>query len=134
MTQRLTPEMLVDRIRVFEVDELHDWDRNPNQGDVGAIARSMGEFGQLDVLHLVERDGVGDTGGDRAAVGPGRFLNPLVADRHVDEAVGIALQIDDAVDALQSLMEPMIMVVLGTLIGGMVVAMYLPIFKMGQVV
>jgi type IV pilus assembly protein PilC len=31
-------------------------------------------------------------------------------------------------------MEPMIMVVLGTLIGGMVVAMYLPIFKMGQVV
>jgi type IV pilus assembly protein PilC len=31
-------------------------------------------------------------------------------------------------------MEPMIMVVLGTLIGGMVIAMYLPIFKMGQVV
>jgi type IV pilus assembly protein PilC len=29
-------------------------------------------------------------------------------------------------------MEPMIMVVLGTLIGGMVIAMYLPIFKMGQ--
>jgi type IV pilus assembly protein PilC len=32
------------------------------------------------------------------------------------------------------LMEPMIMVVLGTLIGGLVIAMYLPIFKMGQVV
>jgi type IV pilus assembly protein PilC len=31
-------------------------------------------------------------------------------------------------------MEPIIMVVLGTLIGGMVIAMYLPIFKMGQVV
>jgi len=43
-------------------------------------------------------------------------------------------EVDDAVDALQSLMEPLIMVVLGTLIGGMVVAMYLPIFKMGQVV
>lgn len=43
-------------------------------------------------------------------------------------------EVDDAVDALSSLMEPMIMVVLGTLIGGMVVAMYLPIFKMGQVV
>lgn len=41
---------------------------------------------------------------------------------------------DDAVEALSSLMEPIIMVVLGTLIGGMVVAMYLPIFKMGQVV
>ena len=43
-------------------------------------------------------------------------------------------EVDDAVDALQSLMEPIIMVVLGTLIGGMVVAMYLPIFKLGQVV
>jgi type IV pilus assembly protein PilC len=43
-------------------------------------------------------------------------------------------EVDDAVDALSSLMEPMIMVVLGTLIGGMVVAMYLPIFKIGQAV
>lgn len=43
-------------------------------------------------------------------------------------------EVDDAVAALSSLMEPMIMVVLGTLIGGMVVAMYLPIFKMGSVV
>jgi type IV pilus assembly protein PilC len=43
-------------------------------------------------------------------------------------------EVDDSVEALSSLMEPMIMVVLGTLIGGMVVAMYLPIFKMGQVV
>ncbi len=43
-------------------------------------------------------------------------------------------EVDDAVDALASLMEPMIMVVLGTLIGGMIIAMYLPIFKMGQVV
>ncbi|OGA15002.1 MAG: type II secretion system protein F [Betaproteobacteria bacterium RIFCSPLOWO2_02_FULL_66_14] len=43
-------------------------------------------------------------------------------------------EVDDAVEALSSLMEPMIMVILGTLIGGMVIAMYLPIFKMGQVV
>lgn len=43
-------------------------------------------------------------------------------------------EVDDAVEALSSLMEPIIMVVLGTLIGGMVIAMYLPIFKMGQVV
>jgi type IV pilus assembly protein PilC len=43
-------------------------------------------------------------------------------------------EVDDAVDALSSLMEPMIMVVLGTLIGGMVVAMYLPIFKLGQAI
>ena len=43
-------------------------------------------------------------------------------------------EVDDAVDALSSLMEPVIMVVLGVLIGGMVIAMYLPIFKMGQAV
>jgi type IV pilus assembly protein PilC len=43
-------------------------------------------------------------------------------------------EVDDAVEALSSLMEPMIMVVLGVVIGGMVVAMYLPIFKIGQAV
>ena len=43
-------------------------------------------------------------------------------------------EVDDAVEAMSSLMEPMIMVVLGGLIGGMVVAMYLPIFKLGAVV
>jgi type IV pilus assembly protein PilC len=43
-------------------------------------------------------------------------------------------EVDDAVAALSSLMEPMIMVVLGTLIGGLVIAMYLPIFKLGGVV
>jgi len=43
-------------------------------------------------------------------------------------------EVDDAVDGLTSLMEPMIMVVLGVLIGGMVIAMYLPIFKIGQAV
>jgi type IV pilus assembly protein PilC len=43
-------------------------------------------------------------------------------------------EVDDAVDALASLMEPLIMVILGVLIGGLVIAMYLPIFKMGQAV
>jgi len=43
-------------------------------------------------------------------------------------------EVDDAVEALSSLMEPIIMVVLGTLIGSMVVAMYLPIFKLGGAV
>ena len=43
-------------------------------------------------------------------------------------------EVDDAVEALSSLMEPVIMVVLGSLIGGMVIAMYLPIFKLGQAV
>jgi type IV pilus assembly protein PilC len=43
-------------------------------------------------------------------------------------------EVDDAVAAISSLMEPVIMVVLGTLIGGLVIAMYLPIFKMGQAI
>lgn len=43
-------------------------------------------------------------------------------------------EVDDAVASLSSLLEPLIMVVLGVLIGGLVVAMYLPIFKLGQVV
>jgi len=43
-------------------------------------------------------------------------------------------EVDDAVASLSSLLEPMIMVFLGTVIGGLVVAMYLPIFKLGQVV
>lgn len=43
-------------------------------------------------------------------------------------------EVDNAVDALSSLLEPLIMVILGTLIGGLVVALYLPIFQLGSVV
>jgi type IV pilus assembly protein PilC len=43
-------------------------------------------------------------------------------------------EVDEAVKSLSSLMEPIIIVFLGTLIGGIVVSMYLPIFKLGQVV
>ena len=50
-----------------------------------------------------------------------------VADFYEDE-------VDEAVASLSSLMEPLIMVVLGVLIGGLVIAMYLPIFKLGAVV
>jgi len=43
-------------------------------------------------------------------------------------------EVDNAVDAMSSLLEPLIMVVLGVLVGGLVIAMYLPIFKLGAVV
>jgi type IV pilus assembly protein PilC len=43
-------------------------------------------------------------------------------------------EVDEAVKGLSSLMEPFIIVILGTLIGGIVISMYLPIFKLGQVV
>jgi type IV pilus assembly protein PilC len=42
--------------------------------------------------------------------------------------------VDEAVAGLSSLMEPIIMVILGVIIGGLVIAMYLPIFKLGSVV
>ena len=44
------------------------------------------------------------------------------------------LEVDTAVDSMASLLEPLIMVILGTLVGGLVVAMYLPIFKLGAVI
>lgn len=43
-------------------------------------------------------------------------------------------EVDDAVDGLSSLLEPLIMAVLGVLVGGLIVAMYLPIFQLGQIV
>ena len=43
-------------------------------------------------------------------------------------------EVDNAVDSMSSLLEPLIMAILGVLVGGMVIAMYLPIFKMGAVV
>jgi len=43
-------------------------------------------------------------------------------------------EVDNMVDSLTSLMEPMIMSVLGVLVGGLVIAMYLPIFQLGAVV
>jgi len=50
-----------------------------------------------------------------------------VADFYEDE-------VDNAVDSLSSLLEPLIMAILGVLVGGLVIAMYLPIFKLGAVV
>jgi type IV pilus assembly protein PilC len=42
--------------------------------------------------------------------------------------------VDNAVDSMSSLLEPLIMAILGVLVGGLVIAMYLPIFKLGAVV
>ena len=43
-------------------------------------------------------------------------------------------EVDNAVDSMSALLEPMIMAVLGVLVGGMVIAMYLPIFKLGAAI
>jgi type IV pilus assembly protein PilC len=49
-------------------------------------------------------------------------------------AVHYEAEVDNAVDSLTSLLEPMIMSVLGILVGGLMIAMYLPIFKLGSVI
>jgi type IV pilus assembly protein PilC len=54
-------------------------------------------------------------------------MSAKVADFYEDD-------VDNAVDGLSSLLEPMIMAILGVLVGGLVIAMYLPIFKMGAVI
>jgi type IV pilus assembly protein PilC len=43
-------------------------------------------------------------------------------------------EVNNAVDALSSLIEPMVMVVIGTMVGAIVIAMYLPIFKLAMTV
>ena len=72
--------------------------------------------------------------GMRTAMDP--YGSPAVL---VDHMLGKAAdfyeaEVDEMVAGLSSLMEPIIIVFLGSLIGGIVVSMYLPIFKMGQVV
>ena len=67
------------------------------------------------------------------------FLSPGNSRVALDEMSGkvatfYEAEVDNAVDAMSSLLEPLIMVVLGVLVGGLVIAMYLPIFKLGSVV
>ena len=82
----------------------------------------------------------------RAMENTGRFPNMVVQMIAVGEESGsldtmagkvasfYEAEVDNAVDAMSSLLEPLIMAVLGVLVGGLVIAMYLPIFKLGSVV
>jgi type IV pilus assembly protein PilC len=100
---------------------------------------------ELAVLRM--RDEV-STGGrlQRAMENTGLFPNMVVQMIAVGEESGsldtmsakvaefYEAEVDNAVDAMSSLLEPAIMAILGVLVGGMVIAMYLPIFKLGQAV
>lgn len=70
---------------------------------------------------VVQMVGIGEESGSL------EFMLAKVADFYEEE-------VDNAVDSLSSLLEPVIMVVLGVLIGGLVIAMYMPIFKLGGVI
>ncbi len=82
----------------------------------------------------------------RAMENTDRFTNMVVQTIAVGEESGsldtmsgkvasfYEAEVDNAVDAMSSLLEPLIMAILGVLVGGLVIAMYLPIFKLGSVV
>jgi type IV pilus assembly protein PilC len=82
----------------------------------------------------------------RAMEGTGLFPNMVIQMIAVGEESGsldemsgkvatfYEQEVDNAVDAMSSLLEPLIMAILGVLVGGLVIAMYLPIFKLGAVV
>jgi len=82
----------------------------------------------------------------RAMEGTGLFPNMVIQMIAVGEESGALdemsgkvaafyeAEVDNAVDAMSSLLEPLIMAILGVLVGGLVIAMYLPIFKLGSVV
>jgi type IV pilus assembly protein PilC len=85
-----------------------------------SLAQSMQNSGVFPSM-AVQMTGIGEESGSLDS------MLSKVADYYERE-------VDETVDALSSLIEPMIMVVLGVIIGGIVVAIYLPIFKLGQVV
>ena len=75
-----------------------------------------------------------DTAAAMAALGAVGGLGVPTLIGRIPEPPSEEDEVDEAVKGLSSLMEPFIIVVLGVLIGGIVVSMYLPIFKLGAVV
>ena len=53
--------------------------------------------------------------------------------RYIRVVFALKMQVDNAVDSISTLIEPMLMLILGILIGGLMIAMYLPIFMLGSV-
>jgi len=111
-----------------------------------SVAGAAGNWVYYDATKQIQRDVMSGTSLTVAMQTTNLFPNMVMQMVSIGEEAGsidamltkvadfYEAEVDDAVDALASLMEPLIMVVLGTLIGGMVIAMYLPIFKMGSAV
>ena len=85
------------------------------------------------IATLVEKSGSFDT--DMASLGADGEYDLEIGDGVVEEDEDARdAAVDTAVDSLSSLIEPIIMSVLGVLIGGLMIAMYLPIFMLGSVI
>ena len=111
-----------------------------------SVAGAAGNVVYFDATKLIQREVMNGNSLTAAMTDTGVFPSMVLQMVTIGEEAGsldamlskvadfFEAEVDDAVEALSSLMEPVIMVVLGTLIGGMVVAMYLPIFKMGEAI
>ncbi|MEO9945888.1 type II secretion system F family protein [Paraglaciecola sp.] len=116
---------------------------------IGALDSAAGAAGNAvfrDAILFVKKEVAGGIQMNAAMRSTGTFPEMVVQmiaigeeSGSVDEMLGkvaniYEAEVDDMVDGLTSLLEPMIMAVLGVVIGGLIVAMYLPIFEMGNVV
>ncbi|MEP0356709.1 MAG: type II secretion system F family protein [Paraglaciecola sp.] len=116
---------------------------------IGALDSAAGAAGNAvfrDAILFVKKEVAGGIQMNAAMRSTGTFPEMVIQmiaigeeSGSVDEMLGkvaniYEAEVDDMVDGLTSLLEPMIMAVLGVVIGGLIVAMYLPIFEMGNVV
>ncbi|PCI65113.1 MAG: type II secretion system protein F [Gammaproteobacteria bacterium] len=113
---------------------------------LGSAAGASGNALYRDAIHSIRDDVTTGMQMNMAMQSTGVFPNMVVQMVAIGEESGsidamlskvadiYEQQVDDMVDGLSSLLEPIIMAVLGVLVGGLIIAMYLPIFQMGQVV
>jgi type IV pilus assembly protein PilC len=116
---------------------------------ISALDSAAGASGNAifrDAILFVKKEVAGGIQMNTAMRGTGVFPEMVVQMIAIGEEAGAVdemlskiafiyeAEVDDMVDGLTSLLEPMIMAVLGVVIGGLIVAMYLPIFEMGNVI
>jgi type IV pilus assembly protein PilC len=111
-----------------------------------SVAGAAGNQVYADATRRIRTDVATGTSLSSAMMGTDVFPNMVLQMTQIGEESGsldgmlnkvadfFEREVDDAVSALSSLMEPLLMVFLGIIVGGLVIAMYLPIFKLGSVV
>nr|MDJ0881271.1 type II secretion system F family protein [Gammaproteobacteria bacterium] len=111
-----------------------------------SVAGATGNIIYADACHVIKDDISTGTQLQTSMKNSGLFPNMVIQMVSIGEEAGsldfmlskvadfYEAEVDNLVDSLTSLMEPIIMSVLGVLIGGLIVAMYLPIFQLGSVV
>ncbi len=113
---------------------------------LGSVSGAVGNIVFSNAVDQIQQEVATGTQLNKAMTNTGVFPNMVIQMTAIGEESGALdtmlgkvadfyeAEVDNLVDGLTSLLEPMIMAVLGVIIGGIVVAMYLPIFQMGQVV